>query len=549
MILCVFLPVAILSAAGGDVPVRKMAVERLPDLNTPRSSHTMVLSPDGGPVVFGGHTTGFVPTQTAEYFEGGTWHEIEMLYCHDSGFFVPLRDGRVLLGGGSAEPFGIGQSWGTELYDPASHTFQAMPTLDRKRALANAVELEDGSVVVSGNWYADDAIEIIRPGGQFEYAGEVSEHRVRPYIIPTGPSDALVFGSFGVRNDTLHIRVDRLRGGPVDVPLLAEWRPVLVGDGFDARSGRIGDTTAGDYSYLVLGKRKDGKYALILMNGEEFSLLPLAADIPVEGMEEGRVDYYGPVLADRNARQAWVVGLEEPLTGRVCLLRIGYGEALDGGKAPVTLFYTDPLVENYNLGGLILLPDGTFLAAGGMPRDNFNPFSMVYRFLPEGGEPWLPSEKSRLPWLLGLLCGVLAGGLAVFAGYRLRRRLSRPSAGLTEEPHSDDSLFARTNALMEERQLYKQKGLSLADLAQQLGSNTKYISASINSHSGGSFTDYINGFRIRHAQELLCANPGRNLSEVSEESGFSSESAFFRNFKAITGKTPSRWIAEQQSSV
>ena len=120
---------------------------------------------------------------------------------------------------------------------------------------------------------------------------------------------------------------------------------------------------------------------------------------------------------------------------------------------------------------------------------------------------------------------------------------------MTEEPHSDDSLFARTNALMEERQLYKQKGLSLADLAQQLGSNTKYISASINSHSGGSFTDYINGFRIRHAQELLCANPGRNLSEVSEESGFSSESAFFRNFKAITGKTPSRWIAEQQSSV
>lgn len=547
LILCVFLPVAILSAAGGEVPVRKMAVERLPDLNTPRSSHTMVLSPGGGPVVFGGHTTGFVPTQTAEYFEGGTWHEIEMLYCHDSGFFVPLRDGRVLLGGGAAEPFGIGQNWGTELYDPASHTFQAMPTLDRKRALANAAELEDGSVVVSGNWYADDAIEIIRPGGQFEYAGEVSEHRVRPYIIPTGPSDALVFGSFGVRNDTLHVRVDRLRGGPMDVPLLAEWRPVLLGEGFDARSGRIGDTTAGDYSYLVLGKRKDGKYALILMHGDEFSLLPLAADIPVEGLE-GRIDYFGPVLADRNSRQAWVVGLEEPLTGRVCLLRIGYGEALDGGEAPVVLYYSDPLEEKYNPGGVLLLPDGTFLATGGMPRDNFNPLSSVYRFLPEGGEPWMPVKTSRLPWLLGLLCGILTGCAAVYAGWWIRRRKLPPSEPGHPEPAdgspSDDALFARINALMEERQLYRQKGLSLADIAQQLGSNTKYVSASINSRSGGSFTDFVNGFRVRHAQELLRADPGRSLSEVSEESGFSSESAFFRNFKAITGKTPSQWIAE-----
>ncbi len=520
-----------------------MAVERLPDLNIPRSSHTMVLSPDGGPVVFGGHTTGFVPTQTAEYFEGGTWHEIEMLYCHDSGFFVPLRDGRVLLGGGSAEPFGIGQSWGTELYDPASHTFQAMPTLDRKRALANAVELEDGSVVVSGNWYADDAIEIIRPGGQFEYAGEVSEHRVRPYIIPTCPSDALVFGSFGVRNDTLHVRVDRLRGGPVDVPLLAEWRPVLVGEGFDARSGRIGDTTAGDYSYLVLGKRKDGKYALILMNGEEFSLLPLAADIPVEGMEEGCVDYYGPVLADRNARQAWVVGLEEPLTGRVCLLRIGYGEALDGGKAPVTLFYTDPLVENYNLGGLILLPDGTFLATGGMPRDNNHPFSSVYRFLPEGGEPWLPVKKSRLPWLLGLLCGILTATAAVFVGYRIRRRWLDRESQLPVQVSQIDSLMSRITALMEEQRLFLRQRLTLSDVAQALGTNTRYVSDCINDCTGGSFTDYVNGYRVRYAQELMKEHPGMPMSEVAGESGFSGESTFFRNFKAITGKTPTQWLS------
>ena len=141
----------------------------------------------------------------------------------------------------------------------------------------------------------------------------------------------------------------------------------------------------------------------------------------------------------------------------------------------------------------------------------------------------MPTGKSRLPWLLGLLCGILTGCAAVFAGWWIRRRKPRhtttPIGGVQD---FDDALFARITALMEERLLYKQKGLSLADLAQQLGSNTKYISSSINARSGGSFSDFVNGFRVRHAQELLRANPGRSLSEVGEESGFSSESAFFR---------------------
>ena len=35
------------------------------------------------------------------------------------------------------------------------------------------------------------------------------------------------------------------------------------------------------------------------------------------------------------------------------------------------------------------------------------------------------------------------------------------------------------------------------------------------------------------------------LSEISEESGFSSEVTFYRNFKARTGQTPSEWLASQ----
>ena len=84
----------------GSQAIRPLAMERLPDLNTPRAGCVVALGPDGMPVVFGGHTTGFVRTATAEYFANGAWHEVEMLYPHDNAFCVPLRSGEVLIGGG-----------------------------------------------------------------------------------------------------------------------------------------------------------------------------------------------------------------------------------------------------------------------------------------------------------------------------------------------------------------------------------------------------------------------------------------------------------------
>ena len=41
-----------------------------------------------------------------------------MVYNHDFSFSVVLKSGKVLLGGGCAEPLGIGQTFPTEMYDP-----------------------------------------------------------------------------------------------------------------------------------------------------------------------------------------------------------------------------------------------------------------------------------------------------------------------------------------------------------------------------------------------------------------------------------------------
>lgn len=126
--------------------------------------HAVCDGPQWELTLFGGHTDGFVLSPSAWYLKGGAWHEVTMKYPHVFAFCTLLPDGRVMLGGGSVEAFGIGQSWGVEIYDPATHSFTAEGILDRKRAGASALALPDGKVLVSGNWYAPDAMEVYEPG-------------------------------------------------------------------------------------------------------------------------------------------------------------------------------------------------------------------------------------------------------------------------------------------------------------------------------------------------------------------------------------------------
>ena len=136
-------------AASGET-VLPMTVERLPDLNVPRSAHVMAYA-GGELTVIGGHTTGFVPTVTAEYFRDNKWHLVNTLYPHDFGFGVVLPSEEVLVGSGCAEDFGVGRTYGVELYNPVSHSFSPLPILDQRRTHTSAAYLSNGTTVVSGN--------------------------------------------------------------------------------------------------------------------------------------------------------------------------------------------------------------------------------------------------------------------------------------------------------------------------------------------------------------------------------------------------------------
>lgn len=113
---------------------------------------------------------------------------------------------------------------------------------------------------------------------------------------------------------------------------------------------------------------------------------------------------------------------------------------------------------------------------------------------------------------------------------------------LESEPIPEDcaysELLEKIRKLMCEEKLYLYPNLKVSDLARLLNSNRNYIYNAINVEMGISFSDYINSQRIDYASQLLEANPKLSINDVMFKSGFTSASAFYRNFKKFKGITP-----------
>ena len=516
-----------------------MSVERLPDLNEPRGSHrTLALGDEI--VVLGGHTDGFKPIETAEYYANGAWHTIPMLYPHENGFAAPLPDGRVLLGGGSQEAFGIGQSWGAEVYDPAAHQFTAVGIMTAKRAMSSALTQPDGRVVIVGNWRAPDSYETWTPENGFTPGERLDPGWAEPYIFPASLDDIIIFGPWDPQGGIPGGRVDHLGGEPEWVPLLEEWEVQA-----NYHSSPL-DLQVADYTYLIPARnRSTNECAILKLAGGVFSLLEMDASLPERGPEGNSIEWRH-LQVDRPARLIWMQGMDSE-TGQICFARISYDATFDGGKATMTLYYA--IIPGEAPSGFArLLPGGRLVLAGGLgwktgsfpiEVDNFKTFSSVFVFHSE--QP----EKENLP-LWAILAGilVLGGGVVMLIVGIQRRRRSPDETAAVEEGVLSRNLMEQISTLIEEKELYRRKDLRITDLASELATNKTYISVLLNKLSGESFTSLITKHRIQYAQRLLREHPDMILDDVADQSGFSSRTTFFRNFKAVTGMTPQEWKRE-----
>ena len=103
-----------------------------------------------------------------------------------------------------------------------------------------------------------------------------------------------------------------------------------------------------------------------------------------------------------------------------------------------------------------------------------------------------------------------------------------------------DELKERILEIILLQKKYRDKNYSARKLAEDLGTNTRYISAVVNVRFHTNYTSFINKFRIDEAMEMLSDKryADLNMEDISELVGFSNRQSFYASFYKFVGITP-----------
>jgi len=96
---------------------------------------------------------------------------------------------------------------------------------------------------------------------------------------------------------------------------------------------------------------------------------------------------------------------------------------------------------------------------------------------------------------------------------------------------------------MQDHKPYLNNELRIKDLALNLNIPANHLSQVINQCAGKNFFEYVYHYRIETAKNLLADTglKGLNINHIALEAGFNSQSAFYKQFKKVVGKTPKQY--------
>lgn len=106
-----------------------------------------------------------------------------------------------------------------------------------------------------------------------------------------------------------------------------------------------------------------------------------------------------------------------------------------------------------------------------------------------------------------------------------------------------------TRKLFDIDKVFLEKDLDLEKLAVYVNTNRVYLSHVFNNTIKMSFNEMLNKYRINEAKKLLILNVNKyTIEAIARESGFKNKATFNRNFKNLTGVTPSFFIKETRAN-
>ncbi|WP_261842220.1 helix-turn-helix domain-containing protein [Aliamphritea ceti] len=107
------------------------------------------------------------------------------------------------------------------------------------------------------------------------------------------------------------------------------------------------------------------------------------------------------------------------------------------------------------------------------------------------------------------------------------------------------AIFTQVEFQMQTQLLYQDEQLNLNMLARKCGVPARQISRAINKQTQKNVSQYVNGYRIRAACELLKSTE-QSITQVMLAVGYVTKSNFNREFLRLTGANPGQWRQSQQ---
>lgn len=106
-----------------------------------------------------------------------------------------------------------------------------------------------------------------------------------------------------------------------------------------------------------------------------------------------------------------------------------------------------------------------------------------------------------------------------------------------------DELFDKILNIIVVEKRYREQTFSAKELAKELKTNTRYISAVINSRFNMNFSCLLNEYRIKEALHRMTDKryAEETIEEISAAVGFSNRQSFYAAFYRIMNETPNNY--------
>lgn len=103
-----------------------------------------------------------------------------------------------------------------------------------------------------------------------------------------------------------------------------------------------------------------------------------------------------------------------------------------------------------------------------------------------------------------------------------------------------DELYEKILNIIVIEKRYRNKDFSAKELAKELNTNTRYISAVINSRFNTNFSCLVNEYRIKEALHRMTDKRfvDMTIEEIGNAVGFANRQSFYASFYRMMGETP-----------